>query len=111
MCTATEKHYRSVWMDHPAADYSSALHLVEPREPSPVVIEVPHASTWIEAEASQYSSVQARCAAFDADLYVGEQLVDVEIGIESRTAGLNGGVLRRLCLDPRTRVRHLDDDG
>lgn len=50
--------------------------IAESEVPSPVLIEIPHAGTWIEAEAARWSAVRARSVAFDADLYVNELFAD-----------------------------------
>lgn len=45
--------------------------MIEPRTgESPLVVEVPHAGLWIDAEALAYTIAPARCLARDADLYV-----------------------------------------
>jgi len=46
--------------------------LIEPEEDSPVLVEVPHAGLWLDAEAAAWTNVPVRCLPRDADLYVHE---------------------------------------
>lgn len=51
--------------------------VVEPSSgDSPVVVEVPHAGMWLDAEAASWIHAPARCIARDADLYVDELFAD-----------------------------------
>jgi N-formylglutamate deformylase len=54
-------------MDHAAFEV-----LEPPGEDSPVLVEVPHAGLWLDAEAASWTNAPARCLAQDADLYVDE---------------------------------------
>ena len=56
----------------------ASFEIVEPPsgQTSPVLVEVPHAGLWLDAEAATYMTVPARCMARDADLYVDELFAD-----------------------------------
>ena len=45
---------------------------IEPEEDTPVLVEVPHAGLWLDAEAAAWTNVPVRCLPRDADLYVHE---------------------------------------
>jgi N-formylglutamate deformylase len=46
--------------------------IIEPNDETPVLVEVPHAGLWLDAEAAGWTTAPARCIARDADLYVDE---------------------------------------
>ena len=51
--------------------------IVEPQSgETPVLVEVPHAGLWLDAEAASYNLAPTRCIARDADLYVDELFAD-----------------------------------
>ncbi|MEM9877580.1 MAG: N-formylglutamate amidohydrolase, partial [Myxococcota bacterium] len=62
-------------MGHDAAkmmDDQETFVQIEPDEPSPVLVEVPHAGLWLDAEAAAWTNCPVRCLPRDADLYVHE---------------------------------------
>jgi N-formylglutamate deformylase len=75
---------------------SEAFQLVEPTDgDSPVVVEVPHAGLWLDAEAASWINAPARCIARDADLYVDELFA----GAPSRGATLVAARVSRYVVD------------
>ena len=55
----------------------SPFEIIEPKHgESPVLVEVPHAGLWLDAESLAYAAAPARSVARDADLYVDELVED-----------------------------------
>ena len=54
----------------------NAFEIVEPAAESPVLVEVPHAGLWLDAESAAWTTAPARSIARDADLYVDELFAD-----------------------------------
>ncbi len=53
-----------------------SFDILEPAEDSPVLVEVPHAGLWLDAESASSTVAPAHCIARDADLYVDELFAD-----------------------------------
>ncbi len=57
--------------------FASPFEVIEPKcGESPVVVEVPHAGLWLDAESLAFTVAPARSIARDADLYVDELVQD-----------------------------------
>lgn len=73
-------------MDH----LDPAFDVVEPADDTPVLVEVPHAGMWVDAEAATWTAVPTHCLARDADLYVDELFADApELGATLQRARMS----------------------